>query len=153
MRTHMSIEERLTKVVRLVPGLIVHAMSCGEALVIEDAYYPKHSAEEGDVALVSTADIHLHRDPDEIHRERLFDITILADIRNIGHLLEQVRGKFSCRTAWVRMWPAAGIDMSGQDRTRYEVCDGLGRRLVPGERLPAYSAMEALLHALEYKDE
>lgn len=144
-RTHMSIEDRLTKAAVLLPGMVVRTDNYDEVVVADEPYCSKDFP-LGVVPVVGK------RTPcsTQPHFVPLHTVSILVDVRNIGHLLEQVRGKFNCPTAWVRMWPAAGIDMSGQDRTRYEVCDGRGRRLVPGERLPAYSAMEALLHALEY---
>lgn len=145
---HMSIEERLTKAAVLLPGTAVCTGNYGEAVVTDEPYCSKDFP-LGVVPVVGK-NTPCSTQP---HFVPLHTVRVLADIRNIGHLLEQVRGKFSCPTAWVRMWPATGIDMNGQDRTRYEVCDGQGGRLVPGERLPAYSAMEALLHALEYKDE
>lgn len=144
-----NIEERLTQAAELVPGMLVFSLGYTEAIVVSNPYYVRHHLEESTVEISPLFDV---RDP-QPRTVLLQTVKIVNDIRNIGHLLEQVRGKFSCPTAWVRMWPAAGIDMSGQDRTRYEVCDGHGRRLVPGERLPAYSAMKALLHALEYRDE
>lgn len=144
----IAFEERLTKAAVLLPGMTVRTDDYGDAVVADEPYTSKDFP-LGVVPIVSK------RTPcsTQSHFVPLHSVRVLSDVRNIGHLLEQVRDKFSCPTAWVRMWPAANIDMGGKDGTRYEVCDGRGRRLVPGERLPAYSAMEALLHALEYKDE
>lgn len=72
----------------------------------------------------------------------------LTDPATLDCLLALVRDAWGPQ-AWVKWWRTPGVDMSGADRGWCEAVDGIGRRLVAGERVQHRTEAEALVAALE----